>query len=271
MGLGVKLRPSPPMWKISFRCAREQRFPLYLKKINCFEEMFYRKIDFTFWGLTLFEMALKCITLNKMKKSIVHYGDKALVFASTKNLVSTTYFECTIRKVPYRGLGVKLRPSPPMWKISFRLAREHSFPLYQKKINCFEEMMNRKIDFTYWGVTLCQRALKCITLNKMKKGIVHYGDKALVFASTKNYVSTSYFECTIRKFPYRGLGVKLRPSPPMWKISFRLAREHSFPLYQKKINCFEEMFYRKIDFTFWGLTLFEMALKCITLNKMKKA
>ena len=30
--------------------------------------MLYRKIDFTFWGVTLFERALKCITLNKMKK-----------------------------------------------------------------------------------------------------------------------------------------------------------------------------------------------------------
>ena len=153
------------MWKISFRCAREQRFPLYLKKINCFEEMFYRKIDFTFRGLTLFEMALKCITLNKMKTSLVYCGDNALVFASTKNKVSTTYFECTIRKVPYRALGVKLRPSPPMWKISFRLAREHIFPLYQKKINCFEEMLYRKIDLTFWGATLFERALKCITLN----------------------------------------------------------------------------------------------------------
>ena len=47
--------------------------------------MLNRKIDFTFWGVTHFEMALKCITLNKMKKSIVHYGDKALVFASTKD------------------------------------------------------------------------------------------------------------------------------------------------------------------------------------------
>ena len=60
-------------------------FPLYLKKINFFEEMLYRKIDVTFWGVTLFERALKCITLNKMKKRIVPYGDKALVFASTKN------------------------------------------------------------------------------------------------------------------------------------------------------------------------------------------
>ena len=67
------------------------------------------------------------------------------------------------------------------------------------------------------------------------------------------------------------LGVKLRPSPPMWKVSFRFAREHSFPLYLKKINCFEEMLYRKTDFTFWGVTLFKRALKCITLNKMKKA
>ena len=151
------------------------------------------------------------------------------------------------------------------------LAREHSFPLYLKKINCFEEMLCRNIDFTFWGVTLFHRALKCITLNKMKKSIVHYGDKALVFASTKNKVSTTYFECTIRKVPHKGLGVKLRPSPPMGNISFSLAREHIFPLYQKQINCFEEMLYRKIDFTFWGVTLFERPLKCITLNKMKIA
>ena len=39
----------------------------------------------------------------------------------------------------------------------------------------------------------------------------------------------------------------------------------------EKINCFEEMLCRKIDFTFWGVTLFKRALKCITLNKMKKA
>ena len=47
--------------------------------------MFYRKIDFTFCGVTLFKRALKCITPNKIKKSLVHYGDNALVFASTKN------------------------------------------------------------------------------------------------------------------------------------------------------------------------------------------
>ena len=47
--------------------------------------MLHRKIDFTFWGVTLFEGALKCITLKKMKKSLVHYGDNVLVFASTKN------------------------------------------------------------------------------------------------------------------------------------------------------------------------------------------
>ena len=50
----------------------------------------------------------------KWKKSVVPYRDNALVFASTKNLVSTMYFEYAIRKVPYRVLGVKLRPSPPM-------------------------------------------------------------------------------------------------------------------------------------------------------------
>ena len=174
------------MWKISFRFAREHSFPLYRKKINCVEEMLYRKIDFTFWGVTLFKRALTCITLNKMKKSLVHYGDNALVFASTKKSVATSYFECTIRKVPYRGLGVKLRPSPPMWKISFRFGREHSFPVYLKKINCFDEMLYRKIDFTFCGVTRFKRALKCITLNKMKKSLVHYGDNALVFPSTKN-------------------------------------------------------------------------------------
>ena len=47
--------------------------------------MLHRKIDFTFWVVTLFKRALKCITLNKMKKSLVHYGENALVFASTRN------------------------------------------------------------------------------------------------------------------------------------------------------------------------------------------
>ena len=47
--------------------------------------MLYRKFDFTFWGVTLFERALKFITLNEMKKSLVHYRDNALVFASTNN------------------------------------------------------------------------------------------------------------------------------------------------------------------------------------------
>ena len=47
-------------------------------------------------------------------------------------------------------------------------------------------MLNRKIVFTFWGVILFQRALKCVTLNKMKKSIVQYGDKTLVFASTKH-------------------------------------------------------------------------------------
>ena len=47
-------------------------------------------------------------------------------------------------------------------------------------------MLNRKIGFTFLGVTLFERALKCITPNKMKKSLVHYGDNALMFASTKN-------------------------------------------------------------------------------------
>ena len=47
--------------------------------------MLFRKIDFTFWGVAFIKRALKYITLNKMKKSLVHYGDNALVFRSTKN------------------------------------------------------------------------------------------------------------------------------------------------------------------------------------------
>ena len=46
-------------------------------------------------------------------------------------------------------------------------------------------MLNREIDFTFWGVTLFQRALKCITLNKMKKSLVHYGDNVLEFPVQK--------------------------------------------------------------------------------------
>ena len=76
--------------------------------------MLYRITDFTFWGVTLFTWALKYIALAKMKNIQVHYKDNALVMFSTKNYVTTTYFECTIRKVAYRALGVKLRPSPPI-------------------------------------------------------------------------------------------------------------------------------------------------------------
>ena len=54
------------------------------------------------------------------------------------------------------------------------------------------------------------------------------------------------------------------------KLLSDLQGEHNFPFYLNEIDCFEEMLYRKIDFTFWGVTLFERALKYITLNKMKK-
>ena len=47
--------------------------------------MLYRKIDFTFWGVTHFKRALKCMSLTKMKKKLVHCGNNALVFASTKS------------------------------------------------------------------------------------------------------------------------------------------------------------------------------------------
>ena len=57
--------------------------------------MLYRKIDFTFCGETLLEMALKCSTLNKMKKSLVHCGDNALGFPAQK-----TRFQLRILNVP---------------------------------------------------------------------------------------------------------------------------------------------------------------------------
>ena len=57
--------------------------------------MLYRKIDFTFWGETRFKRALKCIALNKIIRNLVHYGDNALLFASTKNR-----FQLRILNVP---------------------------------------------------------------------------------------------------------------------------------------------------------------------------
>ena len=95
----------------------------------------------------------------------------------------TTYFECTIFHIGVWALSYAL---PLRCEIFLSGAREHSFPLYLKEINCFEKMLYRKIDFTFCGVTLFKRALKCISLNIMKKSLVHYGDNALVFASTKN-------------------------------------------------------------------------------------
>ena len=47
-------------------------------------------------------------------------------------------------------------------------------------------MLYRKIDFIFWGVTFFKRALKCITLTKMKNIRVYYEDNALVIVSTKN-------------------------------------------------------------------------------------
>ena len=75
-----------------------QGFPIISEKINCFEEMLFRKIVFKFWGLTLFKRALKCIILNKMKKSIVHYGDNVLVFANTKNSFQQRIFNVPLGK-----------------------------------------------------------------------------------------------------------------------------------------------------------------------------
>ena len=90
--------------------AREHSFPLYLKEINCFEEMLYRKIDFTLWRVILFEMALKCITLNEMKKSLVHCGDNALEFPAQK-----IRFQLRILNVP---LG---KSHIGVWALSYAL------------------------------------------------------------------------------------------------------------------------------------------------------
>ena len=72
--------------------------------------MLYRKIDFTVWGVTLFERALKCITPNKIKKSVVPYRDNALVFASTK-----TRFQLRILNVPCG------KPHIGVWALSYAL------------------------------------------------------------------------------------------------------------------------------------------------------
>ena len=61
-------------------------------------------------GRNTFKRALKCITLNKMEKSLVHYEDNALVFASTK-----TRFQLRILNVP---LG---KPHIGFWALSFAL------------------------------------------------------------------------------------------------------------------------------------------------------
>ena len=72
--------------------------------------MLCRKIDFTFWGVTLFEMALKCITLNKMKKSLVRCGDNVLEFPAQK-----TRFQLRILNVP---LG---KSHIGVWALSYAL------------------------------------------------------------------------------------------------------------------------------------------------------
>ena len=49
-----------------------------------------------------------------------------------------TRFQLRILNVPlgksHIGICALKLPSPPMWKISLRLAREHNFPLYLKTI-----------------------------------------------------------------------------------------------------------------------------------------
>ena len=72
--------------------------------------MLNRKIAFTFRGVTLFEMALKCITLYKMKKSLVHCGDNALEFPAQK-----TRFQLRILNVPLGKFHIGV------WALSYAL------------------------------------------------------------------------------------------------------------------------------------------------------
>ena len=72
--------------------------------------MLYRKIDFTFWGLTLLEMALKWITLNKMERSLVHCGNNALEFLAQK-----TRLQLRILNVPFGKSHIGV------WALSYAL------------------------------------------------------------------------------------------------------------------------------------------------------
>ena len=61
-------------------------------------------------------------------------------------------------------------------------------------------MLNREIDFTFWGVTLFEGALKCIPLNKMKKGLVHCGENALEFPAQKTRFQLRILNVLLGKF-----------------------------------------------------------------------
>ena len=154
--------------------------------------MMYRKIDFTFWCVTLYKTALKCITLNKMKKSLVHYGENALVFWQHKKTGFNYVFWMFHDESPYS-----------VWALIYALHLRYenfllgwqgnlvSHYIWRKKL--FEEMMYRKIDFIFWGVTLFKRALKCITQNKMKKSLLHYRGKCIGVSQHKKLGFNSIF------------------------------------------------------------------------------
>ena len=57
--------------------------------------MWFRKIDFTFWGVAFIKRALKYITLNKMKKSLYIMEIMRWCFAAQK-----TRFQLRILNVP---------------------------------------------------------------------------------------------------------------------------------------------------------------------------
>ena len=61
-------------------------------------------------------------------------------------------------------------------------------------------MLNREIDFTFWGVTLFERAFNCITLNEMKKILIHYGENALEFPAQKTRFQLRILNVLLGKF-----------------------------------------------------------------------
>ena len=115
-----------------------------------------KKTWFYILGRNLFRRALKWITVNKKKNILIHYQDNELMYVSTKNWNSSTYFECDIGKVPNGGLGAISRPSTPIWfffqNCKGGIVSRHNWKKNEKKW----KILSRKLDFTFWGATFLE-------------------------------------------------------------------------------------------------------------------